>query len=376
MRASFRRFLAICIKEFIQMGRDRLSFGIMFGVPLIQLLIFGFAINTNPKYLPAVMVTAEQNIFTRSLIQAIEHTDYIRFISSPVTEAEADRMLRSGEAQFAITIPENFANDLIREKKPALVAEVDATDPVATANSLAALGQLNTIALRHDLTGPLAYLANTTPAFEIRLHRRYNEEGITQYNIVPALIGIVLMLTMVVQTSISMSREIERGTMENLLSMPVRPLEVMLGKIIPFVLVGYAQVALILLAARLLFAVPIMGSITLLSFAALFYIAANLAVGFTCSTLSRNQLQATQLATFFFLPSMMLSGFIFPFHGMPPWAQIIGEIIPVTHFIRISRGILLKGNDFSLIWPELWPIILFMLAMMILALIRYRRTLD
>ncbi|HEX2581116.1 MAG TPA: ABC transporter permease [Dongiaceae bacterium] len=375
-RFSLHRFLAVCAKEFIQMRRDRISFGVMFGIPIMQLLIFGYAINTDPKNLPAVAVTAENTIFVRSLLQSIEKTGYLRFIGPPVSDAEADRLLKAGDVQFAISIPPHFSADLVRGLHPTVTAEVDASDPVASANALAALGGLFTTALAHDLTGPPARLPTSPPPIEVRIHRRYNEEGITQYNVVPGLIGVVLTLTMVVQTALAMAREMERGTMENLLAMPVRPAEVMLGKIVPFVLIGYVQIAIIVLAARFLFHVPLEGSVGLLSFCALFFIAANLAMGFTFSTMARNQLQATQMSTFFFLPSMMLSGFIFPFRGMPLWAQYIGQVIPLTHFIRIVRGILLKGNTFALVWPELWPIILFMLGAMALALFRYRRTLD
>ncbi|WP_374384657.1 ABC transporter permease [Dongia sp.] len=373
---SFSRFLAILAKEFIQMRRDRLTFGMMMGVPLMQLMLFGYAINTDPKNLPAVAVVAENSVFARSLLQAMQNTGYIRFDGPPVDEATADLMLREGDVQFAVHIPPNFATDLVRGKKPALLVEADATDPVATGNALSALQGLDTSALVHDLKGPLADIGKGGGAFEVRLHKRYNAEGITQYNIVPGLMGVVLTMTMVMMTSLAVTRERERGTMENLLAMPVQPAEVMLGKMLPYIAVGYVQVAIIVVAARYLFAVPLAGSLTLLSVAAIVFIAANLAVGFTFSTLSTNQLQAMQMSTFFFLPSLLLSGFMFPFRGMPLWAQVIGEALPLTHFLRIVRGILLKGNGWIEIWPDLWPIGLFLLAAAILALFRYRRTLD
>ena len=375
-RFSFSRFLAILAKEFIQMRRDRITFGMMMGVPLMQLLLFGYAINTDPKNLPAVAVVGEHSNFTRSLLGAMEKTGYIHFIQEPVDEATSDLMLRRGEVQFAVHIPPNFAEDLVRGRMPALLVEADATDPVATGNALSALQGLDASALVHDLKGPLAKLQNDAAPFEVRLHKRYNAEGITQYNIVPGLMGVVLTMTMVMMTSLAVTRERERGTMENLLAMPVQPGEVMLGKIIPYIAVGYVQVAIIVVAARYLFAVPLMGSLTLLSFAAIIFIAANLAVGFTFSTLSTNQLQAMQMSTFFFLPSLLLSGFMFPFRGMPVWAQVLGEILPLTHFLRVVRGILLKGNGLPDIWPDLWPILLFLGAAAVLALLRYRRTLD
>jgi ABC-2 type transport system permease protein len=373
---SLSRFWAILVKEFIQMRRDRLTFGMMMGVPLLQLLLFGYAINTDPKNLPAVAVVAENSVFARSLLRAMEHTGYIRFIGAPVDAATADRLIRRGDVQFAVHIPPDFAEDLVRGRQPALLVEADATDPVATGNAVAALQGLDVTALVHDLKGPLADLQSDRAPFEVRLHKRYNAEGITQYNIVPGLMGVVLTMTMVMMTSLAVTRERERGTMENLLAMPVLPMEVMLGKILPYILVGYVQVAIIIVAARYLFTVPLMGSLLLLSLAAIIFIAANLAVGFTFSTMSTNQLQAMQMSVFFFLPSLLLSGFMFPFRGMPVWAQVIGEALPLTHFLRIVRGILLKGNSWPEIWPDLWPIMLFLLLAAVLAMIRYRRTLD
>lgn len=373
---SLARFWAILVKEFIQMRRDRLTFGMMMGVPLMQLLLLGYAINTDPKNLPAVAVVAENSVFTRSLLRAMENTGYIKFAGAPVDEVTADRLLRRGEVQFAVHIPPHFAADLLRGLKPALLVEADATDPVATGNAMSALQGLDSTALIHDLKGPLETLTGDAAAFEVRLHKRYNAEGITQYNIVPGLMGVVLTMTMVMMTSLAVTRERERGTMENLLAMPVQPMEVMLGKILPYIAVGYVQVAIIIVAARYLFDVPLLGSLSLLSLAAIIFIAAHLAVGFTFSTLATNQLQAMQMSVFFFLPSLLLSGFMFPFRGMPFWAQVIGEVLPLTHFLRIVRGILLKGNGWDDIWPDMWPILAFMLLAGILAMVRYRRTLD
>jgi ABC-2 type transport system permease protein len=373
---SVSRFIAVFMKEFVQMRRDRVTFGMMIGVPMMQLVLFGYAINSDPKHLPAALVMGENSSFARSIVSAIENTDYFRFLDAPITESEADWMLKTGEIQFAITIPPHFSDDLVRGRRPALAIEADATDPVATVNAVSALTNLDRTALQHDLKGPLAGLAPNLTPFELRIQRRYNEEGISQYNVVPGLIGVVLTMTMIMMTGLAMTRERERGTMENLLAMPVRPIEVMLGKIVPFIFVGYVQVAIILLAAKFLFQVPFEGSLTILSICAIAFIAANLAVGFTFSTLATNQLQAMQLSIFFFLPSLLLSGFMFPFRGMPQWAQVIGETLPLSHFLRIIRGVLLKGNGWVEIWPELWPILLFMLLVSALALLRYRRTLD
>jgi ABC-2 type transport system permease protein len=376
MSGMLARFVAVFVKEFIQMRRDRLTFAMMFGVPLMQLTLFGFAINADPKDMPTAVVLADQGPFVRSILGAIENTDRFRISRMAASEAEAEMMLQQGVVQFVVSVPPHFERDLMRGDRPTLLIEADATDPSAVGYAFAALGSLNTTALAHDLYGPLAGLAPGQTPFEVSVQRRYNPEGLSDYNIVPGLMGVVLTMTMVAMTGMAMTRERERGTLENLLAMPVRPLEVMLGKILPFIVVGYVQVAIILSAAKFLFGVPILGSVALLSGVAILFIAANLAIGFTFSTLAESQMQAMQMSMFFFLPSLLLSGFMFPFRGMPGWAQAIGEALPLTHFIRIVRGILLKGNDWAEIWPNVWPIGLFLLAVALLALRRYRQTLD
>jgi ABC-2 type transport system permease protein len=373
---SWNRFIAVLVKEFVQMRRDRLTFAMMVGIPVIQLILFGFAINTDPKALPTAVLAADNSVFARSFVRAVENSGYFRVVRQVSSEHEAERALAVGEVQFVLTIPENFARKLVRGERPVLLLEADAADPAATSNALTALVQLNQTALARDLAGGLAHLQNGAPPFEVRVHRRYNPEGVTQYNIVPGLIGVVLTMTMIMMTALAMTRERERGTMENLLATPVRPGEVMAGKIIPYIIVGYGQVTIILLAAKLLFGVPIVGSVVLLSVVLVLFMAANLAVGFTFSTLARNQMQAMQMTFFFFLPSMLLSGFMFPFRGMPEWAQWLGEILPLTHFLRVVRGILLKGNGTAEILPDLWPIAAFLLAAAIIALKRYRETID
>jgi ABC-2 type transport system permease protein len=373
---SWSRFWAVLLKEFVQMRRDRLTFAMMVGIPILQLILFGFAINADPKALPTAVLVADNSIFARSFVSALEHSGYFRIVLNLSSAAQAERALAEGDVQFVLTIPEGFSRKLVRGERPVVLVEADATDPAATSNALAALLNLNQTALNRDLQGPLAHLQGTPPAFEVRVHRRYNPENITQYNIVPGLIGTILTMTMVMMTALAMTRERERGTMENLLATPVRPIEVMAGKIVPYIVVGYVQMAIILLAAKLLFSVPMVGSLILLSVALILFIAANLAVGFTFSTLARNQLQAMQMAFFFFLPSILLSGFMFPFRGMPDWAQWLGEVLPLTHFLRVLRGILLKGNGLPEIAPELWPIGLFLLVAATIALLRYRETLD
>jgi ABC-2 type transport system permease protein len=373
---SWARFLAILIKEIRQVRRDRLTFGMMVGVPIVQLILFGFAINSDPKHLPAAVVSADHSEFSRSFVAALENSDYFRITHRPASEQEGDRLLALGTVQFVLVVPSDFSRKLIRGEHPVLLLAADATDPAATGNAIAAINGIGQRAIGRDLTGPLAALRPADAPFEVRVQRRYNPEGLTSYNVVPGLIGVILTMTMVMMTSLAMTRERERGTMENLLATPARPFEVMLGKIVPYILIGYIQVSVILVAAWLLFAVPMVGSLLLLSLVLVLFIAANLAVGFTFSTIARNQLQAMQLTFFFFLPSMLLTGFMFPFRGMPGWAQNIGELLPLTHFLRIVRGILLKGNGLSEVAPELWPIGLFLLAAGAVALKRYRQTLD
>jgi ABC-2 type transport system permease protein len=373
---SWPRFIAVLLKEFVQMKRDRLTFGMIVGVPIIQLVLFGFAINTDPKGLPAAAVINDESPFSRSLIRALENSQYFRFDHRALSEAEADRLLKLGDVQFVLVVPPDFSRKLQRGERPQLLLAADATDPSATGNALAALTQVVRQTMDRELTRPLAVLRSSDLPVDLRVQRRFNPEGVTRYNIVPGLMGVILTMTMIMMTALAMTRERERGTMENLLATPVRPVEVMVGKIAPFIIVGYLQVTLILVAAKLIFGVPIVGSLLLLSLALIVFIAANLSVGFTFSTIARNQLQAVQMTFFFFLPSMLLSGFMFPFRGMPEWAQTLGEVLPLTHFLRIVRGVLLKGNGLAEIVPELWPIGLFMLVAGVVALKRYRQTLD
>jgi len=373
---NLRRFWAIVVKEFIQMRRDRVTFAMMVGIPLLQLTLFGYAINMNPKHLPTAVLAADNSVFSRTLVWALRNSDYFAIVREAASEAEIRTLLAQGDVQFVLHIPEDFSRQLLRGERPSLLIEADASDPAATGYALSTLNSLILMAFDRDLTGPLRRLRATPGPVELRTHRHYNPEIITQYNVVPGLLGVVLTMTMVIITALAITRERERGTMENLLSTPAHPSEVMIGKIIPYIAVGYVQVILILLAARLLFHVPVVGSVGLLLGVMLLFIAANLAMGITFSTLARNQLQAVQMAFFYFLPNILLSGFMFPFRGMPEWAQAFGEILPLTHFLRIVRGILLKGNGLAEIAPEVWPIALFMVVMLSLGIKRYRQTLD
>ncbi len=375
-RFTFHRLWAIVLKEFVQMKRDRVTFAMMIGIPLLQLLLFGFAINSDPKHLPAALRTADDGPFARTFAWALKNSGYFTFVRETGSEAEAQRLLQLGEVQFVVDIPVDFTRKLLRGERPTILVEADATDPAATGPALSALRAVADNVLDRDLTGPLARLRARPGPVDFEIHAHYNPENITSYNVVPGLMGVVLTMTMVVITALAITRERERGTMENLLATPVRPTEVMIGKIIPYIIVGYVQVTLILLAARFIFGVPMLGSIALLYAVSLLFIAANLAMGITFSSLAQNQLQAVQMAFFFFLPSIMLSGFMFPFRGMPDWAQWVGTCLPLTHFLRIVRGILLKGNGPAEIAPEIWPILLFVVIAMTVGIKRYRQTLD
>ncbi|MGZ6009062.1 MAG: ABC transporter permease [Rhizomicrobium sp.] len=375
-RFSFKRIAAILVKEVIQLRRDRLTFAMIVGIPVMQLLLFGFAINSDPKHLPAAVAISDPGTFSDSIVAALANSGYYDIKLATNSPAEARRMLAEGEVSFVVEIPANFSRDIVRGAQPTLLVEADATDPASASNAVGALANIVAGALRDDLTGPLAQRAQSAPPFQTVVHPLYNPEVNTQYNIVPGLLGIILTMTMVLMTSMALTRERERGTYENLLAMPTHPAEIMIGKIGPNILVGMLQSALVLLAAKLIFGVPMIGSLTLLSGVLVIFVAANLAVGYTFSTIARSQLQAMQMMVFFLLPAILLSGFAFPFRGMPVWAQWIGEALPVTHFLRVVRGILLKGNGPAEIWPDVWPLILFLFAVLTIALLRFRRTLD
>ena len=371
-----RRMWAMVVKEFVQMRRDRLTFVTMIFVPILQLTLFGYAINTDPKQLPTAVLVRDDGPLTRAVLAAMKNTDYFDFRWQVRDPEELDKLIRSGDAQFGIEIPASFERDVRRGDHPAVLVIADATDPVATGTAISAVEGLIDTALRRELRGPDASVKATSPPFELRLQRRYNPEGVTQYNIVPGLLGVVLTMTMMMFTALAVTREIERGTMESLLAMPIKPVEIMIGKIAPFVLVGFVQMTIIIGAAHFLFNVPILGSVWLLVALSTLFAAANLAVGYTFSTFATNQLQAVQMTFFFFLPNILLSGFMFPFRGMPQWAQAIGAALPLTHFLRIVRGITLKGTGFADMQMDVFALVLFMAVAMGLALFRFRRTLD
>ena len=373
---SWSRWWAMVRKEFLQLRRDRITFGMIVGIPIIQLTLFGYAINTDPKYLPTAVISADPSDLTRRFIAALQTSDYFRIVSGVEDEEAARTALARGDVQFVVNIPPGFARDVLRGEQPALLVEADATDPVASGPALSVLNEIAQRVARQELKGSLAWLVPSAPAFRVTVHRLYNPESITQYNIVPGLMGVILTMTLVMMTGLAITRERERGTMENLLAMPLTPLEVMTGKIVPYIAIGLIQASIILVAAYSIFSVPFVGSLVVLYLATLLFIACNLTVGITLSSLAQNQLQAMQLTFFYFLPNILLSGFMFPFKGMPAWAQGVGNLLPLTYYNRLVRGILLKGNSWGDLWPDLWPLILFMLIVMTIAVRFYRRTLD
>jgi ABC-2 type transport system permease protein len=370
------RLWAMIVKEALQLRRDRLTFAMMFGIPVMQLVLFGFAINSDPRQLPTAVLSEGETPVTRAILSAVGHTGYFQITRLAASEAEADALLQRGEVQFVITIPADIERKLIRGERAQIAVEADATDPATTGPAIGAIAEAANQALARELSGPLSSKRPGPSPLEVVVHKRYNPEGLTRYNIVPGLLGVILTMTMVMMTALAVTRERERGTMENLLAMPVRPMEVMAGKIIPYVLIGAVQVMVVLAAAKLLFGVPFEGSLALFAIATLLFITVNLAIGFTFSTVAQNQLQAMQMSFFFLMPSILLSGFAFPFRGMPGWAQVIGEALPVTHFLRVVRGLMLKGASAPQIAPELAVLSLMLTIVVALAISRYRETLD
>jgi ABC-2 type transport system permease protein len=368
----WRRSYAMVVKEFIQLRRDRVSFAMIVMIPVMQLLLFGYAINTTPHNLPAAVLLQEDTDLGRSILKALENTAYFRFVREVHSVEEFDSLLLSGKVLFGVEIPRGFERAVRRGDHPALLVAADATDPVAASSALSSLSVVVQTALEHDL------FAGDPPSlpFEIRAHARYNPAASSRLNIVPGLVGTILTMTMLIFTALSVTREIERGTMESLLSMPIKPVEVMFGKIIPYVMVGFLQAAMILGIGILLFGVPVFGNMFLLALLSTLFITANLAIGYTFSTLAQNQLQAMQLSIMFFLPSILLSGFMFPFLGMPVWAQYVGECLPLTHYLRIVRAIMLKGSTLQNLQYDALALVGLTLLAMTVAVTRFRRTLD
>ena len=373
---SASRIMAVLAKEFTQLLRDRLTYAMILAIPIVQLLMFGYAINGDPKHLPTAVLVQDQGQFSRSILGSLHNSEYFKIVADARSPAELDELIQRGKVQFAITIPGDFTRRVVRRDNAQILVEADASDPAATGGAIGALASLPQNALMHDLEGPIAAATPTAPPFEVVIQRRYNPEGITSYNIVPGLLAIVLSMTLVMMTALAVTREVERGTMETLLATPVRPIEVMIGKLTPYVLVGVIQATVIIVAARLLFNVPMQGGWAALIVGLFLFIVGSLSLGFLISTLARNQLQAMQMSMFYMLPSILLSGFLFPFRGMPEWAQWIGTVIPVTHMLRVVRGAMLKGVGVAEALPSLGALALFVLIVAGLAMLKYRTTLD
>lgn len=373
---SLTRLGALLSKEFIQMRRDRVTFAMMLGVPLMLLVLFGFAINNDPKSLPAALVATSNDNYTRAIVSALEMTGYYRFEHRVANTEEAESLMARGDVAFVVTIPGDFARRVARGDNPTILIEADATDPSVASGAISTLGTVASQALLREQGKQAEAAEEQASRLQVIVHRRYNPEGISQYNIVPGLLGVILQMTMVMMTSMALTRESERGTMENLLAMPASPAEIMLGKVLPYAAVGAVQVLVVLPAAKYLFGVPFIGSLTLLLFSILVFVMSLVLLGYTISTVARTQMQAMQLSFFFFLPSILLSGFMFPFRGMPEWAQALGEVFPLTHFIRIIRAVMLKGAGFSDIAIEIGALWLFVFVFAGMALLRFRRTLD
>jgi len=373
---SFRRLAALLTKEAIQMRRDRITFAMMLGIPLLQLVLFGFAINSDPKGLPAALVAPAQDRYSRAIVSALELTGYYRFTHPDASAAEAERLITRGDVSFVVTIPSDFGRRVERGDRPEILIEADATDPSVASGAISTLGTVAADALLRERGTEAEAAAAAAAQMQVVVHKRYNPEGITQYNIVPGLLGVILQMTMVMMTSMALTREVERGTMENLLSMPATALEIMLGKVLPYLAVGAVQVTVVLVAAKLIFSVPFVGSLPLLLGGVFVFVAALVILGYLISTAAHTQMQAMQLTFFFFLPSLLLSGFMFPYRGMPGWAQILGEIFPLTHFLRLIRAVMLKGADHVGTAQPMAALALFVLGYATLALLRFRRTLD
>ncbi len=373
---SLTRLGALLVKELIQMRRDRITFAMMLGVPLMQLLLFGFAINSDPKSLPAALVAPTQDRYSRAIVTALELTGYYRFTHPDASAAEAEVLIARGDVSFVVTLPSDFGRRVDRGDHPQLLIEADATDPSVASGAISTLSTVAAEALLRERGTEVQAREAAGQALDVVVHRRYNPEGVTQYNIVPGLLGVILQMTMVMMTAMALTRELERGTMENLLSMPATPLEIMLGKILPYLGVGAVQVAVVLVAARAIFGVPFLGPLPLLLAGIFIFVSALVILGYLFSTVARTQMQAMQLTFFYFLPSLLLSGFMFPYRGMPSWAQALGEVFPLTHFLRIVRAVMLKGADAAAVAQPMAALSLFAAGFATLALLRFRQTLD
>ena len=364
---SLVRIFAVMRKELRQLSRDRLTFGMIVGMPLLQLLLFGYAINTDVRNLSAAYVDEADSHLSRQLIADMGAAQVVTLVRRVASPGELVALLDAGGISVGIAIPDDFDRRVIARDRPALQLLVDGTDPIV----LGVAEKLAAIPLGFDSqTG----LAERQRMIEVR--NFYNPERRSAVNIVPGLVGVVLTMTMVLFTSVAVVREKERGNLELLINTPVRSTELMLGKIVPYIVIGLIQLALILAVGRAVFAVPIMGSEWQVLMASLVFICANLSLGLLISTVAASQFQAMQMTFFVFLPSILLSGFMFPFEGMPEIAQGIAEVLPLTHFNRLIRGIVLRGADISMMARDMAALAIFTAVALALAVARFNKRLD
>lgn len=373
---NFLRWWAIVKKELTQLKRDRVTLVMIIAIPIFQVMLFGYAINTDPKHLPTAIVNADNSIFSRSFIVALKNSTYFDITQSNLTEMQAKEALKEGEVLFVINIPVDFTRKILRGEKPEILIEADATDPTVVGGPISAISALFENVFKEDFTGVLSQFYSTIVPYTVNAHLLYNPEKITQYNIIPGLIGTILTFSLTMMTTIAITRERERGTMEQLLAMPINSSEVIAGKIIPYVFIGLIQATLIIIAARFLFDIPFLGSIIALYTVILLFISVTISIGVTLSSFAKNQMQSMQFTIMTLLPSILLSGFLFPFAGMPKWAQHVGEMLPLTYFVRLIRSIMLKGSSWGELWINMWPLGIMLVVILSLAVKFYRKTLD
>ena len=363
----FRRMWAIAIKELRQLSRDKGTFALVVMIPLIELVLFGYAINTDVRHLRAAVADQSQSAYSRQVIAEVGATQVVDFVATVSTAEQLEALLRSGEVSVALFIPEDAQRRSQQPGRKVAQLLVDGSDPVI-AGAVAALRAMPVVQ-RGSST-----MASGAEAFELRI--QYNPEKRSAINVVPGLIGVILTMTMVLFTAIAIVREKEQGTLELLIATPLSTMELMVGKVIPYIGIGLIQAALILWMGYWIFSVPINGSLLDIFLASLLFIAASLTLGLVISTLAQNQLQAMQMTIFIFMPSILLSGFMFPFDGMPVLAQNIAEALPLTHFLRIIRGIILRGAELGEMMPEIYTLAIFTVVTLGLAGLRFNKRLD
>jgi len=371
------RFLAIAWKELIQLRRDRPTLAMMVGLPVMQLLLFGYAINTDVRHIPTVIYDQDQSAESRDMIRRLEATGFYDMVGSVRSYAETQDAMRSGRARVSLVVPVDFSESIHAGRPTSLQLVVDGSDPQTVASAINTAASLSAQRSLEIMVGRLSKSALGVSVTPLSLEpvTWYNPELRTATYVVPGLVGVILTMTMIMLTAMAIARERERGTLEQLIVSPVRRIELIAGKIVPYVAIGYIQMSLILLVGRLVFDVPLVGSLGLLYALASVFIAANLSLGLFFSTIATTQQQAMQMSFFFMLPNILLSGFMFPFEAMPKPAQWLSQALPLTHFMRIVRGITLKGAGFSDALPELVWLFGILTVLVTLAALRFSKKL-